>query len=154
MSKIEKKERDELSYNASIMVDSYDNAVEECWDCVINDLNPNISEMVEAMKYIIDSGWSHNIIFARKTEYVDENHNLCTGVMITGDESKLNYYEERGYLTFPKDFPTVIGQEKRIKEEGKSYSTYDGDVVLRLYSGELITLEEWEKLSVQPTKTR
>ena len=84
MSNIISKDREELSENSDIIVTSVDNAVEEAtMPTIIDDIDPSISEIADAMKYVIDTGWfGKGFLYARKIITYDKYLGYIPGVFL------------------------------------------------------------------------
>lgn len=136
-----KKNFDELKLNSQIIVNSIDNLlVESVCPTTIRDFDPTIEEMIEGLKYAIDTGWCSGCLFARKIEYLDEYKEMKLGVCITDDESDFAYAQFHKLCNILDAEPEVIGIIKHNKER-----SYDGIIKLKLSDGKVISPTEYKK---------
>ncbi len=154
MANIEKKKYEELSENAKVMVRIIDAAIDNGpLPIEIYDFNPNENEVMEAVKYIIDKGWTGNDnLFVRKVEYTNEYNERETGLYFSGYEGDFDYIEKLGYYTIVKDFPMIMGITKILENKNSNDHYLDGDVYIKLEDGSFITKEKWDELQNKKTK--
>jgi len=147
MSNIISKNREELGENSNIIVTSVDNAVEESTiPTIIDDIDPSISEIADAMKYVIDSGWfGKEFLYARKITTCNKYLGYIPGVIFTDDITDIDYYVSHEYCKIQEEYPLVIGKYKRDNET----NTYDGDVFIVTNDAKQLSLKEWEEMNFQ-----
>ena len=153
MGNIEAKKRENLSYNAKIMVDTIDNFLDEGkFPITVYDTDASISEIEEAMKFVIDTGWFGTFtLFARKIRCAFGKGNITNSILFTTNEDDFTYSEEGGYLTILREYPTVTGIVKKDLDNSQRPNENNGDVYIKLDDGSLISHEEWVKKSPQRT---
>lgn len=149
MANIEKKKYDELGYNSKRIISVVDQAIDGGpLPILVYNLDVTVDDMVDAMKYIIDTGWlSSGKTYARKVEYTNQYKEYETGVFITHDETDFDRYEQAGYYYFPKDYPVVIATDHIYKDtSSKNFNTYihNGDINLKIRGGIILTKDEWD----------
>lgn len=139
-----KKKFEELKLNSQIIVNTIDNLlVESICPTTIRDFDPTTEEMIEGIKYAIDTGWLSDGVYARKIEYLDEYKEMKLGVYITDDESDFKYAQFHKLCNILDSEPEVIGIVRRDKE--KTNNLYDGIVRLKLSDGKIISPVEYQK---------
>lgn len=150
MSNIISKDREELSENSDIIVTSVDNAVEEATiPTIIDDIDPSISEIADAMKYVIDTGWfGKEILYARKIMIFSKYLGEVPGVIFADDITDIDYDVSHGYCKIQEEYPLVVGKIKRNNET----NSYDGDVLIEINDGKSfksLSITEYKEMNFQ-----
>ena len=143
MGNIQSKKREELSENSSSIVDSVSTRFCEGNNPVTIFVDATITEMAEAMKYVVDSGMCGSSIFYARKIQAPEECNSVPAVLFTDDETDFDYGVEGDYFTLLKEYPTVVGYVKHGLD-----SKYDGDVFIKLQDGSM-----WQQKTPQRTRT-
>ncbi len=117
------------------------------------EIDPSIEEMMEAMKCIIDSGWTSNQpIYLQKVEY-KENGEIKPAVIITHDVEDFDNYEKNGYYHILDEYPIIVGIGQSIPvvhDDGFTDYVYDGKVFIRL-DNQNVTYDAWKLMQVKKT---
>ncbi len=117
------------------------------------DVDPTLEEMIEAMKYIIDSGWMNNQpIYLRKAEY-KENGEIKPAVIFTHEEDDFVNFEKNGYYHILDEYPIIVGDAKSIpvvNDDGFIDYVYDGKVFIRL-DNQNVTFDAWKLMQIKKT---
>lgn len=149
MANIEKKSFKELSDVARTIVRVVDAQLDNNpLPIIIFDLEADVDDLVEAGKFIIDTGWlGSEPVYIRRMEYTDEYKEPAVGIYVTDDEKDFEISEENGFYYFPKHFPMIIGNDKVIEDETKGFINYihDGDIFLKLIDNAIVDKETWDE---------
>lgn len=152
MANIEKKPYSELSYNSQRMIGAIDVGIDGGpLPITVYNMDASVDEIVDAMKYIIDTGWMGNDdLYAAVIGYNNEYGAYETGVEFVDDLKDYWYGEVNGYYKVLDDLPMVIGKPKTFEDKSKRsssgfrYYVHDGDIFLKFPSGKIITKSEWD----------
>ncbi|MBR4830536.1 MAG: hypothetical protein IKZ96_02065 [Bacilli bacterium] len=156
MANIETKQREELSYNARIMVDTIDTHIDGGGFPITAFLDASVEEMSEAVKYLIDSGWlSNRDLYAGKVKSNVDNSLVKDAVLFVRSKDDFDYGVNRGYISMPKGTPIVIGTPKAYEKcnQGCLERKHDGDVFIELEDGKLVSICEWKDQQEHKTMT-
>lgn len=147
MANIEKKKREELSFNAGIIVTSIDRDLDGGYSTFTTyNMDASIEEIAEAMKFVIDSGWFGSYrLYARKIKTFFDKREV-DAVLLVRYENEFDYLENNGYITVPIEYPLVIGTRKVTKNENAGL-TYDGNVYIKPALSEYLSLEDWKNMN-------
>jgi hypothetical protein len=152
MANIEKKPYSEFSYNTQRMIGAIDVGIDGGpLPITVFNIDATVEEVVDAMKYIIDTGWMGNDdIYAAFIGYVNQHGEYETGVEFADDEKDYWYGQVNGYYEILDDLPRIVGKPKTFEDKSKEskmgfrYYVHDGDVLLKFPSGKIITKSEWD----------
>ena len=128
MENIEKKQLEDLSDNARVMVTQVSVMCDGGNLGMIYNLDATIQEIAEAMEYIIDQGWIGNrwkpiykdgeeepvleprYVYARLCSYTNDDRGRNeSGVIFVTDPNEFNDWSEPGYCAFSDDDPIIVG---------------------------------------------
>ena len=152
MSNINNKDYNEVYNNTQIIIKKFNKYLDEYPLPIVLYIDASLDEIIDAVKYIIDTGWISSNLYVRKMKYNGKLNKEEIVLIFTNDEKEFDYVEFHNYYKRIEDYPEIIGIPNYNKN---SNNYYDGDVFIKLDNGNKINKKEWDKLkSKQLLKTK
>ena len=144
MANIEKRELEELSDDAQIIVGLVDYAIEGASLPTTISLDADIEDVADALKYIIDTGWLGNeCIYARKMK-LTSSYDEVKHIGVSTDKDYFTYMTDLKYCNINENEPMIIGKTEHFNNTDNPLNGYyDGNVFIRLADGTMLSKQEW-----------
>ena len=147
MGNIETKTRENLSFNAKVMVDRINCDTTGRSLPAIVYVDASVEEISEAVKYLIDSSWATGEeVYAKKVKCNIDKSLIQDGVVFSHDRGVFQHAEQCQYISKVIGTPMIFGTPIAYEDNsnGCLARKHDGDVFIELKDGELVSMQEWK----------